>query len=309
MQKTYTKLLKELTSIAPRRGDGEQKACETIKRHLEQNKIAYTAQTFTTKIPVTKKVQLYTDGEKIPCIASTFVSGKIDKKSPILNSIDAKSDGPAIVFHPVSKGICMQAYKNFPCISVNRDSVAKLIMAKEIIGEVEVDSQGFKSANIIVGNLVNPSKIVFAHYDSIIGAGAIDNAGSVEVVYQVLSENKDLLDKHLFVFAGSEEESISSHFGLYGFEIFGQKYGALLKGAKQIIVLDGVGVGTPSFTSDHIDWVFEVSNMPDLAKKTVWMLNDQSLVMQYYHSDLDTLDKLDPRFLNEAKALLLERLR
>ena len=309
MQKTYTKLLKELTSIAPRRGKGEQKACKTIENHLEQDKISYTIQTFTTKIPVTKKAQLYADGEKIPCLASSFINGKIDKKSPILNSIDAKSDGPAIVFHPVSKGICMQTYKNFPCLSVNRDSVAKLIMAREITGEVEVDSQDFESANIIVGNLVNPSKIVFAHYDSIIGAGAIDNAGSVDVVYQVLSENKDLLDSHLFVFVGSEEESISSNFGLYGFEIFGQKYGALLEIAEEIIVLDGVGVGTPFFTSDHIDWVFEVSNMPDLAKKTVWMLNNQSLVMQYYHSDLDTLDKLDHRFLDEAKTLLLEQLR
>ena len=129
-----------------------------------------------------------------------------------------------IVFNPASLGICLQAYKDITTLSVNRDSIAKLVMANEIKGEVIVQEKEFTSQNIIVGNITNPKRIVFAHYDSIIGSGAIDNASSVETIYQTIVSNKSLLETNLFVFAGCEEESISSPIGCFGFDVFDKEY-------------------------------------------------------------------------------------
>jgi len=296
--------IQELTSIAPRRGINENKAADIIKNYLYKENIQFKIQEFTTVIPEFIKAELFADGESIPCIGSSFMSGKFDNNSKILNAFGAKSEGSMIVFNPASLGVCLQSYKDSPSLSINRDSVVKLIMATEIKGEVNVQEKEFTSQNILVGNLINPTKIVFAHYDSIIGSGAIDNASSVDVLYQTIISNKSLLDKNLFVFVGSEEESFSSHIGCYGFDVFDKEYSNIMNSALELLVLDGVGVSTPAFVNNHIDWVFTVSRVDEIKSKIFWMQNDQSLVMKYYHSELDTLDKLNQEYINQAKDLL-----
>lgn len=308
MKQTYSLLLKELTAITTRRGYGEQKACEVIISHLRSNLVNFELQIFDCEIPLPKSVFLTADGINIPCVGSSFVSGKFDKSSQILNVIGVNSEKPAIVFHPLSEGVCLQEYKDFPCISVNKNSVQILNNAKKISGEVVVDKLVFKSTNIIVGNTENPKIIIFAHYDSLVGPGAVDNAGSVDVIFNVILKNKVLLEDILFVFIGSEEASFSSRYGLWGFEMFGKKYGTILECADEIIILDGVGVGDPSFTTDNIDSVFEISDKLHLNKKAYWMQNDQDIVMRYYHSEIDTIDKLKINFLNQAYELLLYKI-
>ena len=211
-----------------------------------------------------------------------------------------------IIFNPVSHGVCLQMYKTTPTVAINRDSVVQLVMANNIRGEVVVENLTYQTENILVGNITNPRKAIFAHYDSIVGDGAIDNAGSVEVVIQTIISNKNLLENNLFVFAGSEEESVSSHNGLYGFEIFNRNYGHLLDNASEILVLDGVGISEPSFISDHFDWVFYVPE-GNKTRKILWMQNDQTEVMKYYHSSLDTIDHLKQEYLDQAKELLLKQ--
>lgn len=308
MNNDFSSILQGLVAISPRRGIGEQKACKLLISCLEEKHIRFEKQTFTTRIPVIKSANLLVDKKEIPCIGASFVSGAFSLESPILNAFGAKSDQPSITFNPVSKGICLQGYKTFPSIAVNRDSIVNLLMANEISGTVSVTEEEFESTNILVGNLTNPNKVIFAHYDSIVGSGAIDNAGSVDVLMQTIIDDAKSLEENLFVFAGSEEESFSSHEGYYGFEVFDRKYGDLLNKAEQILVLDGVGIGTPSFVSTHVDWVFAISRIDQLSHKMLWMQNDQTLVMQYYHSELDTIDKLDSKYLQEAKVLLLKEL-
>jgi hypothetical protein len=130
----------------------------------------------------------------------------------------------------------------------------------------------------------------------------------VDVVFQTIQGKPNLIERNLFVFAGSEEESITRPDGCYGFEIFDNEYKLVVDGAIELIVLDGVGVGNPSLVNNNVDWVFYVNRIDKLSNKILWLQNDQTKVMNYYHTRLDTLDKLDVKYLEEAKDMLIKRL-
>lgn len=303
-------LLKELTDIVPRRGLGEQRAVSILKKNLNQNKVLYEIQKFETTIPLIKTALLMADGKKIPCLGASYVSGKLDKSTTILSTDESDVNGSMIIYNPKSLGICLQTLKNYPAVAINKDFVHTLKTASNISGDVAVERMNFESQNILIGNKTNPSKIVFAHYDALIGPGALDNAGGVVILFQTILENRKLLENNLFVFIGSEEESYSSREGLYGFKMFDKSYNNLLKNTQKILVIDGVGITSPSMTKDYIDWVFAL-HKPDtnLINKTVWMQNDQDKVMEIYHTDLDKLDILVEQYLLDAKALLEEELK
>lgn len=308
MNNGFSNLINNLVKIAPRRGKGEQVACRVLMNALKDFNIQFSLESFYTQIPITTHAELFADDKEIECLGASFLSGEFDNNSPILSSYGAKLNKPSIMFNPVSKGICMQGYQEFPAVFINRDSVVDLVMANVVRGKLEVSEEEFESANILVGNIKDPKRIIFAHYDSIVGSGAIDNAGSVAVLFQAIQEKLDVLKNNLFVFAGSEEESISRPDGCYGFEIFDREYRKIVDGAIELIVLDGVGVGSSRYTDNHVDWVFYVNRINKLSNKIQWLQNDQTKVMSYYHTSLDTLDKLNAKYLEEAKDLLLAKL-
>lgn len=307
-QNTFSDFLKQLTNISPRRGLNENKAAEVIKSYLTKEDIKFGIQEFKTIIPVTNKAELYVDNESIPCLGASFIGGKISKDSKILNAFGAESNESMVIFNPISEGICLQSYKNTPTVAINRNGVIKLLMGNNISGEIEVSKLEFTSQNILVGNTNNPKRIIFAHYDCLVGSGAIDNAVAVDVIFQTMIKNIDLLNGNLFVFIGCEEESISSRDGLFGFEMFDKKYSNLIDSTEEILVLDGLGVSSPRFINEHIDWVFGISRIEKVKRKVFWMQNDQSIVMKYYHSSLDTLDNLDLKYINEAILLLKSKI-
>jgi hypothetical protein len=301
---TFTQFIKDLTSIVPRRGLSESIATDLIKKYLTQNGIPFNIQEFKAIIPITKKAELFVDNKQIPCIGASFKSGILDKSTKIMSSFDSVSEPSMIIFNPISLGICLQSYKGIPTVAIDRENIVDLVMGNEIRGEVIVQEFEFTSQNILVGNTNNPNKIIFAHYDSIVGAGAVDNAASVDVLMQIIINDGSLLNNNLIVFAGSEEESISSHEGFYGFEMFDKKYSNLIDNASEILVLDEVGIGEATFTNDHLDWVFGISRLESISNKVYWMQNDQSLVMKYYHTELDTLNILSTDYINQARQLL-----
>ncbi|MEI6462840.1 MAG: M28 family peptidase [bacterium] len=304
----FSNFLNNLVSISPRRGLNENLAAKLIHDYLSKIGVKFILQEFKVKIPVTKSAELFVDNLSIPCLGASFSSGEISKDTKVLNAFGAKSENSMIIFNPISEGICLQSYKETPSVAISRDNVVKIVMGNKISGKVEVEELEFTSQNILVGNILNPESIVFAHYDSLVGQGAVDNAAAVDVIMQTITNHPDLISNNLFVFIGSEEESITSHDGLYGFEVFDQKYSNIINSSKEILVLDGVGISSPKFVNDHIDWVFGISRIEKVQNKVIWMQNDQSLVMKYYHSDLDTLENLDPKYTDQAVALLKSRL-
>ena len=309
--KTFLKLelLEAHTKISPRRGKNESIAAELIKEFLIKAGLQFLTQTFQASIPKFTKAILNADGKDISCLGTSFVSGEITLNVSIQEPYEKTGAKEMIIYNPISKGICAQSLKEVPALAVSVSDVELLKNSKEITGIVEVEEEEFQSQNILVGNADNPRKIVFAHYDSIVGSGALDNAAAVDVVYETILADRALLDNNLFVFAGCEEESFSNHDGYYGFEMFDKEYGSLLDLADEIIVIDGIGVSDPYWTNQNIDWVFGIPRLNQILSKVISMENDQSIVRQYYHSALDTLEILSPEFIAKAKDLLLKRLR
>jgi hypothetical protein len=306
----FTKFLKDLIKIAPRRGKKEQEAAQLIKSYLDKADIKHTSQNFETEIPVIKSAFLHADGKEIPCIGCSFKSGKISSKAPIINPYKSPDIDytEKIVFNPISVGICLNSYQDVPAVAINRESFIDLLMSQKYEASIKVNRERYSSENIIVGNTKDPRAIVVAHYDSIVGSGAVDNAAAVDVLYQTILARPDLLENNLFLFAGNEEESYSSSYGFYGFEVFDREYRHTMLSAEKITVLDGVGVGKPTIVSHHTDWAFEVPDMSGIKEKVRWLQNDQSIVMKYYHTKDDTLDKLAPKFIHSAKDLVIESL-
>lgn len=309
MEKFFSNIIKELTSISPRRGKNEPLVAELIKRYLKNENIPSVIQQFPASVPITTKAVLLADGKNIPCLGTSFVSGDITNNVSIQEPFEKTGAKEMIIYNPISKGICAQSLKEVPALAVNIEYVDMLKKSNNISGRVEVEKEDFISQNILVGNTNNPEKIIFAHYDSVVGAGALDNAAAVDVLYKTILSDKSLLSDYLFVFAGIEEESISSHDGYYGFEMFDNKYASLLNYTKEIIIIDGVGVSEPYWTNENIDWVFGIPRLPEIESKVVLMENDQSIVRQYYHSPLDTLEILDTKYIEQAKELFISRLR
>lgn len=305
----FSNILTSLTSISPRRGRNESLAAEVIKKYLKEENISFTIQEFPASVPVMMKAELYADGKHIPCLGTSFVSGNITNNVSIQEPFEKTGAREMIIYNPISKEICAQSLKEIPALAVNIEYVDILKNSKNIAGKVEVIKEEFTSQNILVGNTINPEKIIFAHYDSIVGSGALDNAAAVDVLCRTIVSDKSLLNDYLFVFAGCEEESISNHNGYYGFEMFDNEYAALLDSTEEIIIIDGVGVSKPYWTHENIDWVFGIPRLSQIESKTILMENDQSIVRQYYHSPLDTIEILDTKYIEQAEELLISRLK
>ena len=307
-EKKFSNLLVSLVSISPRRGKKESLAGELIKQFLSEENVPFVVQRFQASVPVTKKAELYADNVSIPCLGTSFVSGDITNNVSIQEPYEKTGAKEMIIYNPLSKGICAQSLKEVPTLAVNIEYVDILKKSKNISGKVEVEEEEFPTQNIMVGNIINPKKIIFAHYDSIVGAGALDNAAAVDVLYQTILSDRSLLNDYLFVFAGCEEESISNHDGYYGFEMFDNEYRSIMDSTEEIIIIDGVGVSEPYWTHENIDWVFGIPRLSEIESKAILMENTQSIVRQYYHSPLDTLDILDNKYIDQAREFLISKL-
>ena len=72
------------------------------------------------------------------------------------------------------------------------------------MGKLEVERTKHHSKNILVGNTVDPTTIIFSHYDSI-AQGAVDNASGTMLSLELIAEFPVLLQSVLFVLCGNEQ--------------------------------------------------------------------------------------------------------
>jgi len=289
------KIIIQLSLFSPRLGENEIKAAKYIESFLSSQNVDFSVQTFKTEVPITIRAELFLDDQKIPCLGGSFESGKITSASQVH-------------FSPHSDFIETISYPSDPGIYISRINQSLLEKAVKISGEVMVEKFYFHSKNILVGNTVNPEKIVFAHYDSL-GGGALDNAGSVAICLNLLTENRDLISENLFVFVGNEELSYDSpiYWGK-GYREFEKIYSKLLNLAKEIVVVDGVGVTAPQTIVENIEDAFPVRNLNVLASKVTWISSVQSEVLKCYHCLEDTPDKLNQDFLSQSQSMIKQKL-
>lgn len=307
-----TEFINKFLSFSPREGKNETKAGKYLVKLLQRSRVDFRLQKYTVKIPRTINAQLTADAKNIPCGALCFTSGEINNKDNIISSLThTEKNFPFIGFNPYCPGISDtgRAIK-YPALAVSRKDLSKIFKAKKIKGIVKVKPVKHRSQNILVGNLANPKNLIFTHYDSIY-SGAVDNASGVAVTMKLILDNPKLLQTALFVLSGNEE--LAYDFPIYwgrGYREFEKKYWPLMKQSKQILIIDGVGNNTAQFLTDPY-WVnegFPVKHLKLLLKKTAMVTGNIRKLMEYYHSPLDTVDKIKKSHLDKAYHLVLKSL-
>jgi len=306
-------IIKSLTDLAPRYGEQEIKVVEFICQFLEKNNISYTRQNFRSAVPNVLEAQILADTQNIACLGSSLVSGKIEDGKYLISSLGYAGDSHPynISYSPITDEISVvDIYTSEPSVTISRQNITKIIMAQKVSGYVKVKKTEFETANILVGNTKNPNSLVFAHFDSIIGDGAMDNAAAIAVVLQTILDNPRLLEQNLYILAGNEEVSYDNYKTKsgYGFRVFESEYQKLLKSCQQVVVLDGVGVGKPFLVQFGLDWVLQVKCLKEIKSKVWWLQNDQSIVLQYFHTKKDSINILNIEYLKAAQMTLINKI-
>jgi RNAse (barnase) inhibitor barstar len=309
----YLNFIKKLVSFSPRQLEGETKTANFIIDFLKKNKIQYHLDYFFTFIPKIEKAVLNADGKFISCQGCSFIGGEIKDKDYILSSLIPSRffiDKPNINFNPKCPDISLSNFYFAPALAIVPKSLPLILKAKKVYGEVKVRKIKHKAANILVGNINNPKKIVFAHYDSI-NTGAIDNASGVAVMTSIILES-NLLNENFFVFSANEELSYDfpTYWG-HGFRVFEERYFKLLSKAKKILVVDCVGHSPTKIFRDEtfIKLAFPINNLKKIKNKIlVFSGEDLDNLFRVYHSNLDLPGEIKLKFLQEAKRKILNEI-
>lgn len=299
-------LLRQLTDIGPRFAEKEIQAAKIIKDYLLSINVP-----FTSEVPVCTHAELIADDKPINCFGSSMVSGEIPDGEYLISHFGYSGETPYnIAYSPVTDNISVIDHFKVPSVTISRNDVVKIVMAKHVQGVVKVKRTTINTENILVGNIEKPNKIVFAHFDSIIGSGAVDNAGSVEILMRCIEHNQNLLPTTLFNFSGNEEIAYDDYkLSGYGFRVFERQYENLLTKAQKIFVLDGLGVGEPIITQNGLDWVLQVKMLDKIREKVFWLQNDQTPVLRYFHTLNDNFEIINESSLLSAEKALNQKLK
>ena len=303
--------IQKLASIFPRYGVDEMRAAKVIADELTSNNITYVEEKFKASVPRIINANLFVDGVEVPCLGSSFATGDIESNKFLIDSLnDPEEHLPySIGYSSASDEISVVSFFDEPSVTVSKKYIPQIKLAKTVFGHVEVAQEKFNTENILVGNTINPKNIIVAHFDSIIGPGAMDNAAAVSVLMEIIKTNQSILQDNLFLFSGNEEISYEKlPYSGHGYREFESLHSPQLDSAYQIIVVDGIGISSPNFTQEQLDIVLQFKSLNSLRSKIYWLQNDQSLVLQNYHSLTDTIDKINPIFLEEAKDLLIKKI-
>ena len=60
-----------------------------------------------------------------------------------------------------------------------------------------MEKEKYTTENILVGNISNPENIIIAHFDSIVGDGALDNAAAIAVMIETIKQKAVVLQNTL----------------------------------------------------------------------------------------------------------------
>ncbi len=289
------KVVEDLCKFSPRQGQNEVATANYLESYLKSSNINFQVQNFDTQVPLISQASLKLDNQDIPCLGASFESGPITSKSQVKIS-------------PYSDYIETISYTPKPSVCISRVYQGKLDKAREITGSITVEKYSYQSRNLLVGNLINPTKIIFVHYDGL-GGGAIDNASGTSVCLDLVISNPELITTHLFVFAGNEELSydLPEYWGR-GYRRFEKEYSNLLSSCLEIIVVDGVGLTTPETITEELDNFIPFKNLDSLAPKIKVLSSLQSEVLKCYHCLEDTPDKLNISYLELSSLLLKSKL-
>ena len=303
-----TDIVKELESFSPRIGKREANAKRYILRLLEGTEVK--EQRFRNAVPK-GRATLRADGEEIPSMPTSFVSGGFEGK-PLISSIDVSARyyfNPNINFNPYSDDLSLATFYFAPSIAVRREHVEKILSAERVEARVRIKKERFASANLVVGNTENPKVLCFAHYDTVLH-GAVDNSSGSAVLLHLIKTSPRVLRKCAFVFSGSEELSYDKpvYWGK-GYRVFEEENRSLMQRVKKILVIDCVGFAPPVATKDFLLQAFPVKTLEKIRRKTYLIICDLRkirMLWRVYHTARDTPELLREKYLMQAERLVLQ---
>jgi hypothetical protein len=305
-------LIKKLSDLGERQLGQEIKASKLLMAELEKFKVKYKIQYFQTKVPLFKSATLTADRRKIQAKASSLVSGVIKNKFKLATPISKPLPKEAvnINYNPQCAAISQSDFYFVPSLAINKRDVSRIKKARYVEGQVKVQAQKHRSLNILIGNLKNPKNILLAHYDSI-GPGAFDDASGIAVLLRLIIDYPKLEQDNLFVLAGNEELSYDApRYWGKGYRAFEKKYGLILKNAKKVMVVDGVGAGALQTSKDlkMVEACFPVKNLKKLRSKIVILHNHKEILYKIYHSELDLAANIKVSYLHQTNRKILKLL-
>lgn len=288
-------IIEDLSKLSPRQGEKEIETAKYIENKIRQITGDIKVQRFPTRIPLVSSVYLKLDDHIIDCLGCSFETGNITTKDQI-------------TYNPQSDYISTPTYYQKPTVSISRLDANKLKYTTKIEGKVVIEKYSYISRNFLVGNVENPKTIIFTHYDSL-GGGAIDNAGGVTLCLKLLTEDPKILSETLFLFAGNEELSYDfpDYWG-FGYRQFEKEYPQFLRQAKQILVVDGVGLTSPEIIATELDNFLPLRYLKTFQNKIKVVSSNQQQVLKCYHCNEDTPDKISLECLNQSQNFISQML-
>lgn len=306
------KIVETLTSLGERQGKTTIRAANILTSTLRKAGVSYSIENIDTYLPVASSV-LRVDGKVIDSAPTSLIGGKIGSKEPLVSSLIPSRyliDVPNINFNPVSKALSLSNFYFAPSLAIRSGDVARVLSGKRVFSKVRVRKIRYSLPQILVGNIKNPSVIVFTHFDSI-GPGAIDNASGTAVCISLVTTRPDILKKTLFVFDPNEELSYDypTYWG-HGYRVFEKRHGLLLRKAEKIISVDSVGNGKPQIIRDPkiLNLAFPISGLSKLLSKTLTIGGDIKKMMEVYQSEADLPHLLTESYLKKTRQLVLSLL-
>lgn len=308
----YTAFINTVSAICAfgmRQGKTARKASVYIQKRLKKAGIPFQLQVYTVALPAFKQATLMADGVFIPCLPTSFMSGEIANAYALTSSLISSKhffDIPHINFNPLCRGISRPNFSNAPSVAIGRDDILRISKAKKVYGKVIVSAHEENVDQILVGNIKNPEKIVFSHFDSI-GPGAVDNASGTALCLELLIEQPHLLDRTLFVFDGNEELSYNrpQYWGK-GYRNFQKTFPKVMEQAIEIVVVDCIGYAPTEVICGGpiISLAFPITNSDVYADRITLLTSSYDKLMSVYHAELDVVDTIKKTFVDEARDTL-----
>ncbi|MFZ8856393.1 MAG: hypothetical protein ACO2OX_04370 [Candidatus Nanopusillus sp.] len=308
MEYKITDIIKDLEKFSPRNNEESlNNTSKYIKENLEKVGIDFFNQYFKVSIPFDEESYILLDnGEKIIGKANSFVSGYFEEKNIYSSqNINQEIRIPHINYNQYYDVFSGVIFCDFPVINIKKSDLIKIINSEEIKVYVNVKRKLIKTENILVGNIKNPKNIIFTHFDTIFN-GALDNSsGTATLLYGIIN-NKININENLIVFSGCEELSYDRpYYWGYGYRVFEYEYKEILEKSKKIIVYDMLGHSKPILTKDYIKEAFPIMS-EYLYEKSILISESNNDWIKFYHSDADTIDKINEDYIEEGLNLLLK---
>jgi len=301
-------IIKDLEKFSPRNNEESlNNTSKYIKENLEKVGVDSFDQYFKVSIPFDEGSYILLDnGEKIIGKANSFVSGYFEEKNIYSSqNISQEIRIPHINYNQYYDAFSGVIFYDFPVINIKKPDLIKVINSEEIKVYVNVKRKLIKTENILVGNIKNPKNIIFTHFDTIFN-GALDNSsGTATLLYGIIN-NKINIKENLIVFSGCEELSYDRpYYWGYGYRVFEYEYKEILEKSKKIIVYDMLGHSKPILTKDYIKEAFPIMS-EYLYEKSILISESNNDWIKFYHSDADTIDKINEDYIEEGLNLLLK---